>query len=122
MLDLHKNRHTRYSKLASVTDLMRHEILFNHGGIWKDAGMNFFRPIFDSLLKYRFVVGSDMTIRHRWTQSMCFYLIHPKEPRLHRIINYPNVNKMRIYEDNALLIAGPVDFRQAVVGSEEYNP
>ena len=29
MLDFHRNRHSRYSKLASVTDLMRHEILYN---------------------------------------------------------------------------------------------
>ena len=39
-----------------------------------------------------------------------------------RIVNYPNVNKMRIYEQNALKIAGPVDFRQTVIGDEEYDP
>ena len=38
-----------------------------------------------------------------------------------RITNYPNINRMRIYSDNALVVAGPVDFRQVVRGYEEYD-
>lgn len=29
---------------------------------------------------------------------------------------------MRIYSDDALSIAGPVDFRQLLVGQEEFDP
>ena len=34
-----------FKKLATVADIMRHEILYNDGGFWKDANMDFFRPI-----------------------------------------------------------------------------
>lgn len=58
LLDFHKNRHSSYSKLATVTDIMRHEILYNEGGFWRDSGMNILKPVFDKFLKYRLVVGA----------------------------------------------------------------
>ena len=53
---------------------------------------------------------------------MCFFGNMPKYERLARINNYRNLNRMRIYNKDAFDIAGPVDFRQLLVGQEEYDP
>ena len=53
---------------------------------------------------------------------MCFFGNAPKSDNLFRITNYPNINKMRIYADNALRIAGPIDFSQVLYGDEENDP
>ena len=122
LLDFQKNRHAGLNKLATITDIMRHEILYHEGGFWRDAGMNVLKPVFDLFLKYRLAVGAERTGRHRWNQGMCFFSNAPKVDHLFRITDYPNINKMRIYSDNALIIAGPFDFRQVVIGYEEYDP
>lgn len=67
------NKHSPYGKLASVTDFMRHQILYYEGGIWKDAAMNFLRPIFDKFLKYKLVLPVDRVGRYRYLQGMCFF-------------------------------------------------
>ena len=115
------NKHSPYSKLATVTDIMRHEILFYEGGFWKDAGMNFLRPIFDKFLKYKLVLPVDRTGRYRYLQGMCFFANMKGYENMERINNYRNLNRMRIYIPDAMNIAGPVDFRQLLVGQEEYD-
>jgi len=45
---------------------------------------------------------------------MCFYgHVKHYEPVL-RIVNFKNLNRMRIYQRYALAIAGPIDFRKLV--------
>jgi hypothetical protein len=111
-----------YSKLATVTDIMRHEILYHEGGFWKDAGMNLLRPVFDKFLTYQIAIGADKTFRYRWLQGMCFFANAPKIENMWRITNYRNLNRMRIYHSHASAIAGPIDFRQFLIGQEEYHP
>lgn len=122
LIDFHKNRNSPFSKLATVTDIMRHEILYHQGGFWRDAGMNLFKPVFNQFLKYKLVIGAERSLRHRWNQGMCFFGNAPKVDNLWRITGYRNVNRMQIYSDVALNIAGPFDFRQVVNGMEEYSP
>lgn len=116
------NRNSPYNKLATVTDILRHEILYREGGFWKDAGMNLLRPVFDDFRKYKIVLPVDRTFRFRWLQGMCFFANAPKLPNMWRITNYRNLNRMKIYDNDAMKIAGPVDFRQFVNGYEEYDP
>lgn len=47
---------------------------------------------------------------------MCFFATAPNSIHLGRISSLPNVNRMRIYGDVALDIAGPFDFRNTVIG------
>lgn len=101
---------------------MRHEILYHQGGFWKDAGMNLLKPIFDKFVKYELVIGAERSLRHRWNQGMCFYANAPKSKHMGRITGHPNTNRMRIYGDVALDIAGPFDFRNVIIGYEEYSP
>lgn len=53
---------------------------------------------------------------------MCFFANVPKSKHMGRITGYPNTNRMRIYGDAALDIAGPFDFRNVIIGYEEYSP
>ena len=110
------NKHSPYNKLATVTDIMRHQIVYYEGGFWKDAGMNFLRPIFDKFLKYKLVLPVDRIGKYRYLQGMCFFANIPKYENMLRINNYRNLNRMRIYITDALNIAGPVDFRQLLIG------
>lgn len=80
--------------------------------------MNIFKPVFDLFLKYNLVIGAERTGRYRWNQGMCFFANAPKVDNLKRITNFPNINKMRIYSNIALDIAGPFDFRQVLNGVE----
>ena len=112
------NKHSPYNKLATVTDILRHEILYHEGGFWKDAGMNMLRPILDKFLKYKLVLPVDRIFKYRYLQGMCFFGNAPKYENLMRINSYQNINRMRIYQKDPLTIAGPVDFRQLLIGQE----
>ena len=74
---LNFSKHSPYNKLATVTDIMRHEILALEGGFWKDAGMNLLRPVFQHFTKYKLVLPVDKTFRYRWLQGMCFFANMP---------------------------------------------
>lgn len=63
---------------SAVVDLMRYEILYHEGGFWRDMGMNLLRPMFDSFLKYRLVVGTQRGFRARWSQWSGFMAVAPK--------------------------------------------
>ena len=72
------NKKSPFNKLATVTDIVRHELLYHQGGFWKDAGMNMLRPVFDKFLKYKIVIAADKMFRYRWLQGMCFFGNVPK--------------------------------------------
>ena len=78
--------------------------------------MNFLRPIFDKFLKYELVIPVDRIGKYRFLQGMCFFANMPHYENMLRINNYRNLNRMRIYIRDALNIAGPVDFRQLLIG------
>ena len=95
--------------------------MYQEGGFWKDAGLNFLRPILHKFLKYNVVIPVTMAGWYRYLQGMCFYGNMPHSPNLGRITNIINLNRMRIYLADPFNIAGPVDFRQLVIGQEEYD-
>ena len=74
LLDYQKrNKGSGFDKTATIIDIMSYEILYNFGGFWRSAGMNFFRPILDKFVKYKLVIGSEMTFRSRWSQGTSFF-------------------------------------------------
>lgn len=105
-----------------MADVMRHEILYREGGFYMDTSMMLFGDIFYKWLSYKAVLAAERTFRHRWSQSMCFFAVMPKFPGLLRIISHTNTNKYNIYLRDAVMIAGPNDFRQLIQGEEEYDP
>jgi hypothetical protein len=46
------NRNSPYNKFAVITDILRHEALYKHGGFWKDSSMNFLKPILSHFRRY----------------------------------------------------------------------
>ena len=70
------------SKLTSITEIMRHEILFHKGGFWRDPNINILQPVFSLFLKYNIVIGAERTGRHRWGQRMGFYANAPRVEHL----------------------------------------
>lgn len=107
-----------FKKYATVTDLLRHELMYQHGGFWRDAGMNLFKPVFDHFTRYKLVIGGEVTIGYRWNQGMCFFANEAKSEHMYRVSNFRNVNRMRYYHYWAVNIAGPIDFRQVIAGPE----
>lgn len=84
--------------------------------------MNLFRPVFDQFLRYKLVIGGEVTIGFRWNQGMCFFGNQPRSEHLYRVSNYRNINRMRYYHYWAVTIAGPIDFRQVLAGDQEQDP
>ena len=113
---LEVDKFTRFSKRATVADVMRHEILYNEGGFYMDSSMVLFKRVFDKWLSYKLVVNAELSFRHRWSSNMCFFAVMPKYPGLLRLINRANTNTYKIYKKDAMGIAGPHNFRQVVRG------
>ena len=84
--------------------------------------MNFLRPVLEDFRKYKFVIATDKTLRHRYLQGMCFFGNEKGYQPMLRVTGFRNLNRMRIYQRDPMDIAGPVDFRQVMTGYEEYNP
>ena len=59
--------------MASVADVMRHEILYQHGGFYMDTSMYLFNDVFKQFLSYKVVIPTLQPFRHRWVESMCLF-------------------------------------------------
>jgi hypothetical protein len=116
------NKRSKFSKGATMADMMRHEILYREGGFYMDTSMYLFDDVLEKWLSYKAVLPSDVTFRHRWSQGMCLYGHVAGFAPVLRAISYFNTNRYNIFLRNALDIAGPDDFKQLVLGGEEYDP
>ncbi len=84
--------------------------------------MNLLRPIFDKFLKYKLMLPVDRIFKYRYLQGMCLFGNAPKFENILRVTRYQNLNRIRVYQADAMQIAGPVDWRQLLIGEEEFNP
>ena len=73
LLAYQRSGKSAYNKYATITDLLKHEVMYSNGGFWRDAGMNPFRPVFDQFTKYKLVIGGEATVAYRWAQGMRFF-------------------------------------------------
>ena len=55
--NLFKLQNKNQNKLASISAIMRHEILFHKGGFYRDTNFNTMKPVFVQFLKYNIVIG-----------------------------------------------------------------
>jgi hypothetical protein len=115
-------KRTRFSKRATMADVMRYEILYNEGGWYLDSGVMLFNRVLEQMRTYEFALSTERTFRHRWSQSMCMNGAMPKFWGFERKISSNNTNHYDIFTRDALEIAGNHDVRWAVRGMEEYNP
>lgn len=110
------NSRSPFNKFATMTDILRHEALYKFGGFWKDAAMNILRPVLDDFRKYKLALPTDKTLRHRWLQGMCIFGNEKGYAGLLRVVERRHLSRMRIYNNDPMDIAGPVDFRWLVMG------
>lgn len=78
------NNVSRYSRLATMADVLRHEVLYYEGGFYMDTSMVLFNNVLEKWLSYKFVVSTERIFRHRWAQSMCIFGVMPRFPGLLR--------------------------------------
>jgi mannosyltransferase OCH1-like enzyme len=99
---------SRYSKKATIADMMRYEILENEGGWFLDT--NFM------LRTYKLALSTERTFRHRWSQSMCVTGAMPGFSGIKRRNGFNSTNHWNIFLSDALEIAGNHDARWLVRG------
>lgn len=49
---------SRYSKRATMADVLRHEIMYNEGGFYMDTSMILFNNVFNKWLSYKLVLST----------------------------------------------------------------
>lgn len=67
------DKYVRYSRLATIADLMRHELMYREGGFYLDTNAYLFNNVFYDWLSYKAVVSNMSPFRNRWFLSMCFF-------------------------------------------------
>ena len=102
--------------MATMADVMRHEIMYYHGGVYMDTSMLLFNKIMYKWLSYKVFLSNEHIFRNRWSQNMCIFAVAPRYPGLLRIIHHSNTNRYNLFLSDALEIAGPTNFRHLVKG------
>ena len=87
-----------------------------------DTSMVLFNNVFYDWLSYQVIIPTMSPLKHRWIQNMCIFANEPQYSGLLRIISHYNINRYNIYQKDASQIAGPYNFRQYVLTTDEYNP
>ena len=107
--------------MATMADVMRHEIMYYHGGVYMDTSMLLFNRVLYKWLSYKVFLSTEHMFRHRWMQNMCIFAVAPRYPGLWRIIQPNNTNRYNIFLRDAMEIAGPANFRHFIKGAEEFD-
>ncbi|CAM5999883.1 unnamed protein product [Sphagnum balticum] len=105
-----------------VADIMRGEILYHNGGFYYDFNLEILRKSFDDWLTYKLVMPAEQPSRHRVSAQICFIGCMPKFSPLLRILLPNNTNRYDIYDTDPLMVTGPYNYQQMVLGDEEQDP
>jgi hypothetical protein len=111
-----------HSKWAQITDLMRLEIVYTHGGYYFDTTFEILKPMYNLLnKKYKFV-GCNEVPRFKNVDflSNSFFGAIPKSPILKRLLSKKklnNINFSSIYVDSE---TGPSYLRSGIKLSDNY--
>ena len=52
--------------MATMADVMRHEIMYYHGGVYMDTSMLLFNRVLYKWLSYKVFLSTEHIFRHRW--------------------------------------------------------
>lgn len=117
------NKKSKYNKLSMVSDLMRAEIVLNHGGIYLDTNYLVFRKNgFDDWLSYRGVFATQLYPYHRFHREGSIFAAPKGSPALKRLVNHRAISSRNYYSKQAHIEAGPSFFSSTVQGQEELDP
>lgn len=112
-----------HSKWAQITDLMRLEIVYNHGGYYFDTTFEILRPMYNVLnKKYKFVGCNEIPrFKNVPFLSNSFFGAIKKSPIISRLLTKKKLNKIRfdsIYVDNE---TGPAFLRSAIKSTDNFK-
>jgi hypothetical protein len=91
-----------FNKMSMLSDLIRHEAAYIHGGFYFDTNymlLNNFN--LDGLRTYSFVAGTDEIPLNRADRNSGFFGVSPRSPRMYRLINHRMLSSRRYFHKSA---------------------
>ena len=112
-----------HAKWAQITDLMRLEIVYRHGGFYFDTTFEILKPMYNLLNKKTKFVGCNEVPRFKDMSflSNSFFGAVKKSPILKRLLSKSKLNKIRfdsIYVDNE---TGPTYLRSGIKLTDNFH-
>lgn len=120
-----KNKHGvpyTHTKWAQMTDLMRLEIVYTHGGFYFDTTFEILKPMYNLLNKKNKFVGCNEVPRFKDHNilSNSFFGATPKNPILKRLLSKKKLNNINFESIYVDFETGPGYLRSAIKLSDDY--
>lgn len=117
------DKRSPYNKMSVVSDIMRSEIVYNHGGFYLDTNYMLFREhALDQFLTYNFVTAGELSQRQRFFRDTAIFGAIQHSPRVGRLISHKALSSRNFYSKRAAKEAGPGLFGKTLLGKEEQDP
>ena len=114
----------KYSKWAQITDLMRLEIVYNHGGYYFDTTFEILKPMFKLLNKKgkRFVGCNEVPrFKNHNILSNSFFGATPGNPILKRLLSKKKLEMIDFYDQAVDFQTGPGYLRSGIYLNDNYH-
>jgi len=119
------NKHPlTYSKWAQITDLMRLEIVHNHGGFYFDITFEILKPLYKlfNKKKYRFVGCNEVPrFKDHYILSNSFFGATVKNVILKRLLSKDRLDSIDFYEQAVDFETGPGYLRSGIRLNDNYK-
>ena len=118
-----KGEPLKYSKWAQITDLMRLEIIYNHGGYYFDTTFEILKPMYNLLnkSKYSFVGCNEVPrFKDHGSLSNSFFGATPKNPIIKRLLLKGKLNSIDFYGQDVDVQTGPGYLRSGINLNDNY--
>ena len=113
-----------YSKWAQITDLMRLEIIYNHGGYYFDTTFEILKPLYNLLNKKKYTfVGCNEIPRFKVVDilSNSFFGAIKGNPILRRLLSKKKLNKINFHDFQVDFQTGPGYLRSGIQSNDNYH-
>ena len=113
-----------YSKWAQITDLMRLEIVYNHGGYYFDTTFEILKPLYNLLNKKKYTfVGCNEIPRFKVVDilSNSFFGAIKGNPILRRLLSKKKLNKINFHDFQVDFQTGPGYLRSGIQSNDNYH-
>jgi hypothetical protein len=112
-----------YSKWAQITDLMRLEIVYNHGGYYFDTTFEILKPMYNLLNRKEKFVGCNEYPRFKNADilSNSFFGAIKHSPILHKLLSLRNLNKINLHTMAVDFETGPGYLRRGITTNDNVH-
>ena len=112
-----------YSKWAQITDLMRLEIVYNHGGYYFDTTFEILKPMYHLLNRKEPFVGCNEYPRFKNADilSNSFFGAIKHSPILHKLLSLKNLNKINFHTMAVDFETGPGYLRDGITTKDNVH-